>query len=483
VDALALDALRKRLGPVVLLGVPLVVITLLISAFASATIEARTITALIYLVMVVGLYTFTGNSGVVSFGHLGFAMIAAYTSALLTIPSAMKRGLFPDMPGFLDWIIDVELDVLPAMLIAMGVASVFAAIVGIPLMRLGGVQAAIATLALFVIVTVVITETDSVTRGVSTMVGVPKETTLWAALVWALIVILVAALYQESTRGMRLRASREEPQAARAVGVKIFRERWVAWVISAAISAAGGALYGHYIATFSPINFEFRIVFLTVAMLVIGGIYSLSGAVIGVVFVSFVQELLRRVEVNGLGPIDAGQFPGMTEVVLAAILLVTMVLRPNGITGGRELSLPRLGRRQAAAAAPAAAAAERAAAEAAAAAARAEADAVAAEQAAREAATRAAAISERASAGPGAGQAVTEEEAAAARAEAAALRRQADEAAEAARRAEQAEEQAAATAAALEDADPLGGNDGDGDLHDVPPADAPDADPEGERRP
>ena len=102
------------------------------------------------MVMVVGLYSFSGVSGVVSFGHLSFAMIAAYTSALLTIEPDRKRSLFPDMPGFLDWIIDVHLGVLPAMFVAMAVAAVFAAIVGVALMRLGGVQAAISTLALFV---------------------------------------------------------------------------------------------------------------------------------------------------------------------------------------------------------------------------------------------------------------------------------------------------------------------------------------------
>jgi branched-chain amino acid transport system permease protein len=489
-----LDVVRKRLGPVVILGVPLVIGALLVSSFASATIETRAISALIFVVMVVGLYTFSGNSGVVSFGHLGFSMIAAYTSALLTIPPQMKKSLFPNMPGFLDWIIDVHLDVLPAMFVAMAVAAGFAALVGLPLMRLGGVQAAIATLAMLVIITVVIKETKDVTRGVSTMVGVPKETTLWSALIWALVVILVASLYQDSTRGMRLRASREDPQAARAVGVKIFTERWVAWVLSASIAGAGGALYGHYLATFSPINFEFRIVFLTVAMLVIGGLYSLSGAVVGVVFVSIVQEVLRRVEVNGIGPIDPGQFPGLTEVAIAAILLITMILRPNGLTGGREIALPSFRRGPAPATVSAAAEAERAAAEAAQAAARAEADAVAAEFAAREAAQRAAAVEEeaavaraeaaRAASAAGSAEgavrraAAAEAQAAAVRAEAADLQQQAAAAAEAARTAGQAEEAAVAEAAAVDPggiADGDGNSDRDGDLADVPPAD-PDPD-------
>ncbi len=498
------DVLRKRFGPAVVLCAIVVAAAILVSAFASATLEARSIQALIYMVMVVGLYSFSGVSGVVSFGHLSFAMIAAYTSALLTIEPDRKRSLFPDMPGFLDWIIDVHLGVLPAMFVAMAVAAVFAAIVGVALMRLGGVQAAISTLALFVVVTVVIRESDTVTRGVSTMVGVPKETGLWDALIWALIAIVVVAIYQDSTRGMRLRASREDPQAARAVGVKIFTERWVAWVLSAAIAAAGGALYGHFIATFSPINFEFRIVFLTVAMLVIGGLYSLSGAVIGVIFVSVVQEVLRRVEVNGFGPIGAGEYPGLTEVAIAAILLLTMILRPNGITGGREIGIPRFRRAGADARESAAVEAERAAREASQAAARAESDAVAAEHAAREAAERAAAMErdaeaardEAARAATAAGSAeaavrratAAEEQAAAAREEAAALQAEAATAAAAATEAQNVEEEAVAEAAEAEAAVRADGGFLDDDpreegLLDEPEADpgAIDTQPEGER--
>ena len=360
-------------------------------------------------------------------------------------------------------------------------------------MRLGGVQAAISTLALFVIVTVVIRESDTITRGVSTMVGVPKETGLWDALIWSLIAIVVVAIYQDSTRGMRLRASREDPQAARAVGVKIFTERWVAWVISAAIAAAGGALYGHFIATFSPINFEFRIVFLTVAMLVIGGLYSLSGAVIGVIFVSVVQEVMRRVEVNGFGPIGAGEYPGLTEVAIAAILLLTMILRPNGITGGREIGIPRLRRAGPDARESAAAEAERAAREASQAAARAESDAVAAEHAAREAAERAAAMErdaeaardEAARAATAAGSAeaavrratAAEEQAAAAREAAAALQAEAATAAAAATEAQHVEEEAVAEAAEAEAAVRAEGGFLDDDPREDALLDAPEADP------
>lgn len=340
-----LHALLRKFEPVILLGVPLVVIGLVINASGNETYISRATLALCYVVIAVGFFIFSGNSGVLSFGHFAFVMLAAYTSALLTIAPAKKKGLFPEMPGFLQWIWDTHLSPFPAMVAGMAVAVVVAAIVGIAIVRLGGAQAAIATVALLVIVQVVVKETDSVTRGVSTMVGVPHYTTLVSALFYAIIAIAVAAFYQDSKRGLRLRASREDPRAAAAVGVRISTERWIAWVISAAVAAAGGTLYGHFISTFSTINFEFRLTFLTIAMLVIGGLRSLSGAVIGVVFVSVLTELLRQVEVNGFGPVPKGRFPGLTEVILSLLLILVLIVRPNGITGGRELRFPRFGRR------------------------------------------------------------------------------------------------------------------------------------------
>jgi len=115
-------------------------------------------------------------------------------------------------------------------------------------------------------------------------------------------------------------------------------ERLLGWTISTTIAALGGALYGHYIASFSAASFGFSLTFFVVAMLVIGGMNSLSGAVVGVVVVQVLSEFLRTVETSGLGPIPAIDAPGLTEMVLALILLVVLISRPAGITGGKEIT-------------------------------------------------------------------------------------------------------------------------------------------------
>ncbi len=288
------------------------------------------------VVLVLGLQIFSGNSGILSFGHVGFMAIGAYVSALLTIPPVLKKATFTDMPGFLDWIIDTEMGTIPSTLVAGAVAAVFALIVAPPIVRLAGVPAGIATLALLVIVYTFNIQTTSITRGTSTMIGVPATTTITSALLWALVAVVAAFVYQASRRGIRLRASRENEGAARSVGVSVPVERGVAWVLSAFVMGVGGALYGHYIIAFSAGEFYFGATFNIVLMLVIGGMTSVSGAVVGVIFVTVLKETLRRVET---GPL-ASEYPGFTELLLAAILLLVLVWRPRGLTAGHEIPWP-----------------------------------------------------------------------------------------------------------------------------------------------
>lgn len=317
---------------------PLVVITVIVALTNDISFVQRASTAMILMVLVVGLHIFSGNSGVISFGSVAFAMIAAYTSALLTIPVEQKPSLFPDMPGFLSWILTISLPVPLGVLVAVLFTGVIALLVGIPLVRLSGLAAGIGTLAFLVVVQVIITKWKSVTRGESTMVGVPKETTLWWALIGVAIAIAVAAAFQVSRRGRRLIATREDDKAAMSIGISIPIERLWGWVISCMVAAMGGALYGHYISTFSAITFGFSLTFFVVAMLVIGGMGSLTGAVIGVLVVQVLSEFFRTLETEGLGPIPVIDAPGLTEMVLALILLLVLIIRPAGITGGTEIT-------------------------------------------------------------------------------------------------------------------------------------------------
>jgi branched-chain amino acid transport system permease protein len=334
-----LEPLARRVWPPFFLCLLVVVTWALVDGFGGIVYTDTTLRMFITLMLVLGLQIFSGNSGVLSFGHIAFMAVGAYTSALLTIPTDTKKFTFLTMPHFLkSWIFPAHLSALEGTLAGAGFATVFALITAPPIVRLAGVQAGIGTLAILVIVYVFDVQTSSITRGTSTMIGVPQTTTFVMVLIWTLIFILVAFAFQQSGRGLRLRATRENERAAKSVAVGVATERAVAWVLSGFVVGAAGALYGHYIVTFSPDQFYFDITFLTIAMLVVGGMTSVTGAVIGCYLLTIVNEVFRRWEVNGL----AGVTPpsGTANLVLAGVLLVTLILRPKGLTGGKEILWP-----------------------------------------------------------------------------------------------------------------------------------------------
>jgi branched-chain amino acid transport system permease protein len=154
--------------------------------------------------------------------------------------------------------------------------------------------------------------------------------------------MVVAYLFQRSDLGLRLRASREDEVAARAQGVNVARHRGVAFILSAFCVGVGGALYAQFNGSIYPDAFYLTVTFITIAMLVVGGTRSLAGAVVGAVFLSAVSELLREIESAGqLGPLPLPSRPGTANVALAVIMLVVLLVRPRGLTNGREFPWPQ----------------------------------------------------------------------------------------------------------------------------------------------
>jgi branched-chain amino acid transport system permease protein len=338
------EPFARRIWPPLVLSLVLLITWQLVDAFGDIVYTDITTKMFLMLMIVLGLQIFSGNSGVLSFGHIAFMAIGAYTSALLTIPTAIKQFTYLSMPHFIKfWVFPAQLNWLEGTLAGGGFALAFALFTSPPIVRLAGVQAGIATLALLVIVYVFDVQTSAITRGTSTQIGVPATTTLRAVFVWALIFMVAAFAFQQSRFGLRLRASRENERAAKSVGVRVPIERAIAWTISGFVVGVAGALYGHYFGgTFGPDDFYFNngfnIVLLTIAMLVVGGMTSVTGAVVGCYFVTIIYEGFRRWEVNGI----AGVTPpaGTSNFALAAALLLTLILRPKGITGGKEIPWP-----------------------------------------------------------------------------------------------------------------------------------------------
>ena len=289
----------------------------------------------ISLVLVLGLQVFMGNSGILSFAHIGFMGIGAYTTAVLTIPERMQGMALPDLYPAL-----AVLEVSPWLGIVAGgaLAALIAAAVAYPLMRLSDAAAVITSFALLVVLHTIMTHWSAVTNGPRTLFGLPEATTLPAAAGFALAALVVALGFKESRTGLLLRSSRDDEVAAAALGAHIPRLRWQAFVLSASLAGLGGGLWAHFITSFSPQAFYLRETFVILAMLVIGGPNTVTGAVVGAFVVTAASEGLRAAEaaVNRAG-IFADQIVGLTELVLAVAMIAVLALRPGGMFPTREI--------------------------------------------------------------------------------------------------------------------------------------------------
>jgi branched-chain amino acid transport system permease protein len=296
----------------------------------------------INVVLVTSMGLANGFTGVFSLGQVGFVGVGAYVSGILTLTLADKASYLSDLPGFLA---HLELGFLPATLIAGLICAGLAFVVGWPLMRLSGHHVSVATMGFMIIVYIVIINADTLTRGARTFVGVPVTTTLPWALGWAAVTVFVLARLIYSPLGLALRSVREDTIAGQAVGLSVLWTRLVAFIVGAFFAGVGGSLYGHYLGSFSAHSFYFPLMINLIAMLVLGGMGSVTGAVAGVVVVTILSELLRNLERGmDLGFATVPPLFGASQVVLGVLFILVMIFRPRGLVGDRELTLTGLTR-------------------------------------------------------------------------------------------------------------------------------------------
>lgn len=317
-----------------LLAVPLCLVAIIAASAASGSDLRIVVSFLITVALVVALQSFSGNTGIVSFGHVAFMGVGAYTAALVTIPEPLKRAQLPELP---EWLLGLEFPFVAAVLTGALVSAVVALVVGGVLSRMREGAMAMATIGVLFIFFNVYESWDGVTRGASGVYGIPRATTVWTALAAALIIIALALAFRSSSRGMQLRASSADALAAESLGARVVRLRYLAWIVSAGLMGAGGAVWAQYNLAFDPGQFYLPLTFTLLAIVTVGGLASVSGAVVGAGLITLVQELVRRVEG------DTG-ITGLTQICVALLILAVLYMRPSGLLGAVELH-ERVGRR------------------------------------------------------------------------------------------------------------------------------------------
>jgi branched-chain amino acid transport system permease protein len=326
---------RRSLATSLLVPLALIAIATLVGASGTPSMQGTVTLILCNLIVVIGLQVFVGNSGVYSFGQLGFATAGAYVAAFLTLPAAFALLQTPGLPHF---IADAHLGPLLSTLIAASISGLLAMVIGLPLMRTSTLAIPISTFAFLVVVYNVVANWDRVTGGSSGLVSIPTTTSVESAGLWAGAAVILALVFKWSSSGYRLQATREDEVAARSIGINVMRERLIAFGISGVLCGIGGALAVHQSGVLNPATFYFGATVTTMTMLVVGGARSVLGAVVGAIAIAIVNELLRGLE-NGadlFGAISIGEAPGLAAIGLGLILLATMIAMPNGLSGGRE---------------------------------------------------------------------------------------------------------------------------------------------------
>ena len=335
---------RRSVGrSVQVLGGPiaLVLVAGMVSVLFGPGIELKFHNAFVITAMVVGVYVFCGNSGVISFGHVSFVGLGAFAAGMFSMELQQKSAVFKELFPLIK---DNHLGNLPTLLLATVLGGVYALVIGIPIVRLNGLAAGIATFAVLGITRNVLRNWSKIGPGAKAIPAVQETTGLAQAMLALIGCIVVAYLYQRSAAGRRLRATREDPAAAQGVGIRIYRERLLAFALSGAMAGFAGAVYVHLLGSVSTDQVYLDLTFLVLAMLVVGGINSLWGAVLGGLSISLVNTVLTEGE-QGISVFGWKiTLPTSTSgIVLAALMVTVLLLRPRGLSNGREFRVPGIG--------------------------------------------------------------------------------------------------------------------------------------------
>ena len=280
-------------------------------------------------VLALSLNLVNGITGQFSIGHAGFMAVGAYTSAAFTVYAVPKLFGVEGAEGgvAVPGGVAVAGPLLLALLVGGASSAIAGFLVGLPSMRLRGDYLAIVTLGFGEIIRVAILNIDAVggARGFS---GIPQRTNLAWVLGGVLVTFVTIKNLMKSYHGRAFLAIREDEIAAEALGVPTTRYKVTAFVIAAFFAGVAGALFAHY--TYLHTNsFTFMKSIEVIVMVVLGGMGSLTGSVLGAILLTALPEALRFASAERL-------------IIYSLLLIVLMIARPQGILGRRELSLSRV---------------------------------------------------------------------------------------------------------------------------------------------
>lgn len=298
----------------------LAVLLLVLPRFAGDYVLSQATFVFINGIVAVGLMLLVGYTGQISLGHAAFFAVGAYAVAVLE-----TRGL----------------PFLPALLAAGALSGVLGVLIGLPALRLKGIYLAMATLAFSFVVEEVIVRWSSVTKGNRGMT-VPDASLLGvnlgsisavyylSAVCFGLVVLVVLNILRSRT-GRALTALRDSDVAAESMGIHLAWFKTVAFAVSATVTGLAGALYAHKLAYISPEQFSILLSVEFLMMIIIGGLGSLHGALLGSMFFILLPQFI--VVVKGVLPTKVAELPVLDSATFGVLVILFVLFEPKGLNG------------------------------------------------------------------------------------------------------------------------------------------------------
>ncbi|MCY3022195.1 MAG: branched-chain amino acid ABC transporter ATP-binding protein/permease [Planctomycetota bacterium] len=311
----------------------------------------------IWLTLTLSLNLINGFCGLFSLGHHGLWAVGAYASAATTL--YMGHQVIP-VDGSLPYWEPTWFSFCLSFPVGVGVAALFGLLVGVPCLRLRGDYLAIATLGFSEIVRNVVQNSEKLGQSLGMSFPNIVRTTvkerrtsyfIFLLLAWAVVAVTLLVLRNlvHSTHGRAIRAIRDDERAAELLGVNLTRYKVLVFVIGAAFAGLAGAVFSGYNAQVTPEHFKFEVGVLMVVMVVLGGMGSFTGTILATVLLYFAPVLLAlwlpatRIPVF-YDPTQGGwvhrEVKELWQVLFSLLLIVVVVVRPEGIMGGYELRWP-----------------------------------------------------------------------------------------------------------------------------------------------
>ena len=301
----------------------------------------------IYALLAVSMNLCNGMTGLFSLGQAGFMTLGAYVYGMLTIPPASRNQVYY-LYGVADWLKNLEMPIPVAMILGGLVAALFAFLIGIPVLRLKSDYLAIATLGFAEVVRIVVASSplNRVTNGSMGMTMIPGFKSYYGIFVVVIVCIALIALLMRSTYGRAFKAIRDDEIAAEAMGINLFHHKQMAFVISSFFAGVGGALLAMYQGSLQANAFKSSMTYEILLIVVIGGIGSVSGSVIGTfLYVACSEWWLRFLDRETY--IGSFKVPllrsGFRMVVFSVVIMIIVLFFSKGIMGEKELSWKGIG--------------------------------------------------------------------------------------------------------------------------------------------